>query len=84
MSFSPLTSPSPGVDPALRAAGLAELDAALARLDEVVGALGPLREAYSWESEGARALRLALARLADDAAGARAMVAECRMRTEAA
>jgi len=82
MSSSALTSLPPGIDPALRIAGLAELDVALARVDEVASVLVVLRAACGWDSEGVRALRLALGRLSDDTEALRSMLQECRARAE--
>ncbi|MEZ0140316.1 hypothetical protein AB1285_16745 [Microbacterium sp. NRRL B-14842] len=84
MSSSPLTALSPGVDPALRAAVLSELDAAGERLDEAASVLTALRDACSWESEGVEALRTALWRLSEDATPVRAMMQQCRREAEAA
>ena len=84
MSSFPLTALSPGVDPALRAAVLSELDAVAERLDEAGSALGGLRDAGSWEAEGVEALRWALWRLSDDVTPVRAMLQQCRREAEGA
>ncbi|WP_101847992.1 hypothetical protein [Zhihengliuella sp. ISTPL4] len=82
MSSSALTSLSPGIDPALRLAGLSELDVALSRLDEASTVLTVLREACAWDSEGVRALRIAMSRLSDDTAALRSTLQGCRARAE--
>lgn len=78
MSTFALAPLSSRVDPVLRAGVLAELDAALAGLDDAASVLAAVREQSGWQSEGADALRLALRRLEDDTTLARAMLQECR------
>ena len=75
---------SPGVDPATRAAGVSELDTALALLDDLVSALTGLRDACSWESEGVAELRRRLWGLSDRAVQVRSMLQSCRTEAEGA
>ena len=79
-----LTALSPGVDPALRAGALSELDAALAGLDDLASTLTALRDACAWESDGVEALRWALWRLSDDTATVRRTLQACRGEVEGA
>lgn len=84
MSSFVLASFPPAVDPALRAAVLYELDAAVDGLDEAASALTILHAACSWESEGVEALRRTLWRLSEDTAPVRAMLQKCRSEAESA
>lgn len=72
------------LDPARQRAGLHEIDAALAHVDDLLATLSVLRDAAEWESEGVRALRRALDRLTEDSLAARTGLYEARSLAEAA
>ena len=78
MSSFALTALAPGVDPALRAGVLSELDAAIAGLDDLASTLTALRDACAWESDGVEALRWALWRLSADTATVHRTLQACR------